>query len=91
LEFEGSQKTAAIRARDELIESLETKLSELQRNKGKSGKAFPRHASETVEFYKSRYENVLLELQTLKTSLSEEGKLKKVSARSARAIRPRVP
>jgi chromosome segregation ATPase len=91
LELEGAQKTDLIRQKDELIEELEERLSGLQRKKGKLGKVVRPSTSETIEFYRSRYENVLLQLQSLKTSLSEEGKLKKVSARSARAIRPRVP
>jgi hypothetical protein len=90
LEFEGARKTQVIEEKDELIQTLETRLTDLQKKKGQTGTETHRLGSETVEFYKTRYENVLLELQTLKTSLSQEGKLRKVSVRSARAIRPRV-
>jgi hypothetical protein len=88
LELEGAQKTELIREKDELIQSLEKRLAELKRTKGATGKILSTNTSETVEFYKSRYENVLLELQNLKTSLSADGRLRRVSARSARAIKP---
>jgi hypothetical protein len=43
----------------------------------------------SAEFYKGKYELALLELESLKKTLEREGRLRRVSAKSARPIKPR--
>ena len=90
LELEGSRKSDAITAKDQQIQVLQSELSELQAKRtGSAPKPAPR-TYETAETYKARYEKALRDLNSLKQSLSESGKLRRVSAKSARPIKPPV-
>jgi hypothetical protein len=80
LERADAEKTELITAQSAQIASLELRIAELR-----AGAAAGR---DPAEIYRAGYERVLKELQGLKASLSAKGKLKKVAAKSARAIKP---
>jgi hypothetical protein len=86
LKLEGTRKAKIIASKDSQIASLQRELAQLEARKGRVG--FPnRSFRESADFYKSQYEKTLADLEMLKKSLSDDGRLKRVSARSARAIK----
>lgn len=88
LELEGSRKSDAIAAKDQQISVLQNELSELEAKLTGTAPKQTRPTYESVEVYKARYEKALRDLNSLKQSLSASGKLKRVSAKSARVIKP---
>jgi hypothetical protein len=80
LERADAEKAERIRARAAQIASLERRIAELR-----AGSA---DGQDPAEAYRAAYERVLMELEGLKASLSKRGKLRKVAAKSARAIKP---
>ena len=90
LELEGQRKSDAIKAKDQQILVLTRELNELQAKRTGQAAKPVKTAHESVEFYKAKYEKALMDLDILKQSLRESGKLRKVSARSARAIKPQL-
>lgn len=88
LELDGSRKSDAITAKDQQIIVLQSELNELQAKRTGSAPKPARPTYETAEVYKARYEKALRDLNSLKQSLSESGKLRRVSAKSARPIKP---
>ena len=88
LELEGDRKLEIIRNKDQQILVLERQLAEIKaRLNGETTKL--KKTQESVEFYKNQYESALLQLDNLKKSLKKDGKIKRVSARSARPITPK--
>lgn len=91
LEMESARKDEIIRQKDEQILMLQKELDQLLKGKGSK---IPRPAtvncriSESAEFYKDKYNKVLNDFESLKESLSADGKLRVVSSRSARAFKP---
>lgn len=88
VELEAQRKSNAIRSRDERITALKRELDELE---AKSIGARERPVTvghESVEFYRDQYEKELAEFEALKKSLDDSGKVRRVSSRSARPIRP---
>jgi hypothetical protein len=85
LETEGAQKLRLIEERDCEIVALENQLQSLKRRQS------PRVAKPgTAEFYRLKYEAALTDLESLKASLRKKGKIRTVSARSARPISPKL-
>jgi hypothetical protein len=84
LETEGAQKLQLIQQKDREILALEQQLA------SQHGPKSPQAAKRgTAEFYKLQYEAALRDLENLKASLRQDGKVRTVSARSARAIKPK--
>jgi hypothetical protein len=84
----GLRKMEIIRVKDQQIMLMEQQLIDLRKEIEKSGKEVHITGSETAEFYKKKFTDVTQEFEDLKRSLVEDGRLRKVSARSARAVRP---
>jgi hypothetical protein len=88
LNLEGVQKSEILTQKDRQIAKLKGELRDIEAAKS------PRRARGIItslgsaEFYKGKYELALLELESLKKSLEREGKLRRVSAKSARPIKP---
>ncbi|OHT03397.1 hypothetical protein TRFO_29200 [Tritrichomonas foetus] len=89
LEIEGDRKLEIIRTKDQQILILQHELAEAQARVNGEG-SVPSRSQESVEFYKGRFESALQDLENLKKSLKKDGKIKRVSARSARPITPKI-
>jgi hypothetical protein len=87
LEMEGARKTDEIVAKDNEIRKLKSCLLTLQNGHSPTP---VRDESVLLDFYKTEYESALLEMENLKKSLQEDGKLRRVSARAARPVTPRL-
>ena len=89
LEMESARKDEIIKQKDQQILTLQRELDELL--KGKDSKLErPATANyETAEFYKDKYHKVMMDFDSLKKSLSADGKIRTVSARSARVFKPK--
>lgn len=86
LEMESSRKDEIIKQKDEQIRMLQKELDDLLRRK-ESKPDRPATANyETAEFYKEKYNKVMKAFNSLKDSLNADGKIRTVSARSARVI-----
>jgi hypothetical protein len=90
IEIMGLRKMEIIRAKDQQIMLMEQQLTDLRKAMQKPGKEVQTSDSQTAEFYKKKFADVKQEFEDLKRSLVEDGRLRKVSARSARAVRPNL-
>ncbi|KAH0787614.1 hypothetical protein GPJ56_008495 [Histomonas meleagridis] len=89
LEIEGNKKSELLRRKDRQILQLQRELAEAEARK--HGKAMKiQQPRESVAFYRDLFEKTLLKFENLKKSLKEDGKLRMVSAKTARVYTPRI-
>jgi hypothetical protein len=88
IEIAGLRKMEIIRAKDQQIMLMEQQLADLRKEIRKPGKEVQTSDSETADFYKKKFTDVKQEFEDLKRSLVEDGRMRKVAARSARAVKP---
>jgi hypothetical protein len=90
IEIMGLRKMEIIKGKDQQIMLMEQQLADLRKEMQKPRKDVQISDSETAEFYKKKFTDVMKEFEDLKRSLVEDGRLRKVSARSARAVKPNL-